>query len=285
MVRRARPQGRARGIKSRATPSRPRPQGRARGIKSPACAAQARSSANRLLRSGRPAVVAVSLPCRHVKKYPEHKRERFLSDDEYRRLGAALRDAEREGFASPAAIAAIRLLMLTGCRSGEILSLRWEPGPPSSIRVRPGRTATSRASMRGFAASAWTQNFLHPQGSPGSHRSLAAPLQYHPPTRQSGIPAADPGNDRHAKPAARLRSNPPATQLGGETVNVLTFKLDKSPGAGQRCLRKSVAVPVKRRTSRPRPSHAPGMARGSGSPNSSARGGVGSPNGPVMAGA
>ena len=23
-------------------------------------------------------------PCRHVKKYPEHRRERFLSDDEYR---------------------------------------------------------------------------------------------------------------------------------------------------------------------------------------------------------
>ena len=65
-------------------------------------------------------------PCRYVKKYPEHKRERFLSDDEYRRLGAALRDAETEGFASPAAITAIRLLMLTGCRSGEIMSLRWE---------------------------------------------------------------------------------------------------------------------------------------------------------------
>ena len=65
-------------------------------------------------------------PCRFVRKYPERKRERFLSDDEYRRLGAALRDAEREGFASPAAVAAIRLLMLTGCRSGEVLSLRWE---------------------------------------------------------------------------------------------------------------------------------------------------------------
>ena len=65
-------------------------------------------------------------PCRRVKKYPEHTRERFLSDEEYGRLGAALRDAEREGFASPAAIAAIRLLMLTGCRSGEVMSLRWE---------------------------------------------------------------------------------------------------------------------------------------------------------------
>ena len=65
-------------------------------------------------------------PCRHVKKYPERKRERFLSDDEYRRLGAALRDAETEGLTSPAAVAALRLLMLTGCRSGEILSLKWE---------------------------------------------------------------------------------------------------------------------------------------------------------------
>ena len=65
-------------------------------------------------------------PCRYAKKYAEHKRERFLSDEEYRRLGSALRDAGKEDFASPAAIAAIRLLMLTGCRSGEIMSLRWD---------------------------------------------------------------------------------------------------------------------------------------------------------------
>ncbi len=65
-------------------------------------------------------------PCRFVRKYPEHKRERCLSADGYRRLGAALRDAEREGFASPEAIAAIRSLMLTGCRSGELLSLQWD---------------------------------------------------------------------------------------------------------------------------------------------------------------
>ncbi len=65
-------------------------------------------------------------PCRHVRKYPERKPSRFLSDDEYRRLGAALRDAETEGLASPAAVAALRLLMLTGCRSGETLSLKWE---------------------------------------------------------------------------------------------------------------------------------------------------------------
>ena len=34
-------------------------------------------------------------PCRFVKKYPERRCERFLSDDKSRRLGATLRDAER----------------------------------------------------------------------------------------------------------------------------------------------------------------------------------------------
>ena len=60
-------------------------------------------------------------PCRHVEKYKEVKRERYLSADELARLGDALSVDEL-----PAAIAAIRLLILTGCRRGEILTLRWE---------------------------------------------------------------------------------------------------------------------------------------------------------------
>ena len=54
-----------------------------------------------------------------------------------------------------------------------------------------------------------------------------------PPTWQPRIPAAGPGDDRHAKLAARLRYAPPATQLGRETRNALTFNLDQSTGAGQ----------------------------------------------------
>ena len=38
---------------------------------------------------------------------------------------------------------------------------------------------------------------------------------------------------RHAKLAARLRYAPQVAQLGGETINALTFKLDQSVGAGQ----------------------------------------------------
>ena len=65
-----------------------------------------------------------SNPCRHVKRYKERKRERFLSDTEYARLGSALRDAEVSE--TPSSVAAIRLLMLTGCRLSEILTLRWD---------------------------------------------------------------------------------------------------------------------------------------------------------------
>ena len=67
-----------------------------------------------------------SNPCRHVKRFREEKRERFLSDAEYGRLGAALKQSEVEELEPPSAIAAIRLLMLTGCRKSEILLLRWE---------------------------------------------------------------------------------------------------------------------------------------------------------------
>lgn len=66
-----------------------------------------------------------SNPCRHVKKYREEKRERFLSSAELARLSEVLtKDAPGLGV-SASAIAAIRLLVLTGCRLSEILGLEW----------------------------------------------------------------------------------------------------------------------------------------------------------------
>lgn len=64
-------------------------------------------------------------PCRRVKKYKEEKRERFLGSADLARLGAALREAEQSGAHSTSAIGAIRLLLFTGCRLSEILTLRW----------------------------------------------------------------------------------------------------------------------------------------------------------------
>ena len=64
-------------------------------------------------------------PCRSVEKFPERSRERFLTDAEFARLGRVLDEAVAGGRASPTAVAAIRLLMLTGCRRSEVLTLRW----------------------------------------------------------------------------------------------------------------------------------------------------------------
>lgn len=88
---------------------------------------------------------------RGIKPYPEHSRERFLSPDEYGRLGAALRTAESTGLApsetkrrkpgapakrkhvpkslapipaNPFALAAVRFLALSGWREQEALTLR-----------------------------------------------------------------------------------------------------------------------------------------------------------------
>ena len=81
-----------------------------------------------------------SNPCAGVRKYRERRRERFLSPAEYRRLGAALAEAERAGRAP--AVAALRLLALTGCRLGEILGLRWDDVDRAAgeLRLRAAKT-------------------------------------------------------------------------------------------------------------------------------------------------
>ena len=88
-------------------------------------------------------------PTRKIEKFPEDRRERFLTSDELERLGAAIREGETVGIGwredgngskskhlprekkqrtllSPDAAAALRLLVFTGARLREILHLRWE---------------------------------------------------------------------------------------------------------------------------------------------------------------
>lgn len=66
-----------------------------------------------------------SNPCFKIKKYREVKRQRYLSLEELARLGQAIQGAEQGDLISPAAAAALRLLLLTGARLGELLTLRW----------------------------------------------------------------------------------------------------------------------------------------------------------------
>ena len=67
-----------------------------------------------------------SNPCRHIEKFKEEKRNRFLSQEELGQLGVELSRVEEAGEVSPYTVAAIRLLVFTGARLSEVLSLKWE---------------------------------------------------------------------------------------------------------------------------------------------------------------
>src|SRR5690606_28130956 len=113
-----------------------------------------------------------SNPCRHVAPYPEPKRRRFLDSEELARLGAALDRMERTG-AGPCdrqAVAAIRLLLLTGARAGEILSLRWEhvDDERGVLRLPDSKTGAKEIQL-GPAARAVLANLRARAGSPAQN--------------------------------------------------------------------------------------------------------------------
>ena len=108
-----------------------------------------------------------SNPCRHVKRFREERRERFLSDAEYQRLGAALKEIEQDGSETASAIAAVRLLMLTGCRLSEIQKLRWEHVnlEAGELRLRDSKTGAKVVHL-GDPAIAMLRGIDREEGNP-----------------------------------------------------------------------------------------------------------------------
>ncbi|MBK5197095.1 MAG: integrase arm-type DNA-binding domain-containing protein [Methyloceanibacter sp.] len=90
-----------------------------------------------------------SNPCRHVEKYREGKRERFLSQAELARLGDELRKAEKAKTCSTWAIAGVRLLI--GRRT---LRIALPTARVNSIKSRAGNEeAPETGGTRGFFGS------------------------------------------------------------------------------------------------------------------------------------
>ena len=96
-------------------------------------------------------------PCGSVRRYRERSREQFLTPEEFRRLGSVLREAEADGSVWPPAIAAIRLLILTGCR---------EDGDPDPSLGRRGPHDGRAEAQRRQGGS--------PHGSPDRARAVGA---------------------------------------------------------------------------------------------------------------
>ena len=76
-------------------------------------------------------------PCVGIRKNPRRHIARFLDSHELARLGKAL-DAHEARW--PEAVAAIRLLALTGCRRGEVLNLRWRDIRKKAIVLPDSKT-------------------------------------------------------------------------------------------------------------------------------------------------
>ncbi len=64
-------------------------------------------------------------PVHGLKRFPDKKEERWLSPIDFGKLGDAMKEAANDG-EGIYGLAVIRLLMLSGCRKSEILTLRWE---------------------------------------------------------------------------------------------------------------------------------------------------------------
>ena len=113
-----------------------------------------------------------SNPCLGIRKNPRNSVARFLDADELARLGRALYAHEAEW---PEAVAAIRLLALTGCRRSEVLNLRWRDIGGDAFDLPDSKTGprsvplgnAARALIMGLPGARDPDGFLFPRHAAG----------------------------------------------------------------------------------------------------------------------
>jgi integrase len=124
-------------------------------------------------------------PCKDVARNREYGRERYLTGDELSRLLAAL-----DGYRDQHTSAIFRVLLLTGSRRGEVLSMRWEDldlgagtwtKPHSRTKQRERHvvplSAAARAVLAKLTAAPEPSDFVFPagRGAGGPMRTVEKP--------------------------------------------------------------------------------------------------------------
>ena len=117
-----------------------------------------------------------SNPCTGIKRYRRRGRERFLTADEMRRLSRVL-DRHRESYLLETSIA--RLLLLTGCRKSEILTLKWSEYREGKLHLSDSKTGPrtvwlSSASRRVLNGLQKSGPWVFPSPRRNSHPSRSA---------------------------------------------------------------------------------------------------------------
>lgn len=87
-----------------------------------------------------------SNPARGHERYKENARERYPTEAELRKIGAALSTLEQAGGIHPSSALTIRLLALTGMRLSEVIALEWSDFRPEEgmLVVRDGKAGGRR---------------------------------------------------------------------------------------------------------------------------------------------
>ena len=158
-------------------------------------------------------------PCAGIARFRRPPRGRLLGAGDLARLGATLRDLEPKW---PARVAAVRLILLTGCRPGEIRRLRW-------CEVKPDRLALTNAKTGPRDVLLGKRRASCSRGLPRRQRANGCFRMNGPPTsRCAAIPSTGSGSRsairRASWPTARMHdlrhSHASHAVMGGESLHV-----------------------------------------------------------------
>jgi integrase len=114
-------------------------------------------------------------PTKGVERFPTVRRERYLSEREIAAISEALTEFERKDRRYSVMADSVRLLMLTGCRKTEILSLQWDfvDWHKSCLRLPESKTGAKVVPLADDAVAVLKRRWdeTRPPGSSQDHNS------------------------------------------------------------------------------------------------------------------